>query len=40
MGYPLAFFLDNIFMAFCQAKWLSEYNLNKPKFCVRYAMTF
>ena len=36
MGSPLAPVLANIFMDFHESKWLSEYNLNKPKFCVRY----
>ena len=26
----------NIFMDFYESKWLNEYNLNKPKFCLRY----
>ena len=36
MGSPLAPVLANIFMGFHQSKWLNEYNLNKPKFCLRY----
>ena len=23
-------------MGFCESKWLNEYNLNKPKFYLRY----
>ena len=36
MGSPLAPVLANIFMGFHESKWLSEYNLNKPKFYLRY----
>ena len=36
MGSPLAPVLANIFMGFYKSKWLNEYNLNKPKFCLRY----
>ena len=36
MGSPLAPVLANIFMGFHESKWLNEYNLNKPKFCLRY----
>ena len=36
MGFPLAPGLANIFMVFHESKWLNEYNLNKPKFYVRY----
>ena len=36
MGFPLAPVLANIFMGFHESKWLSEYNLNKPKFYLRY----
>ena len=36
MGCPLAPVLANIFMGFHESKWLSEYNLNKPKFYWRY----
>ena len=36
MGSPLAPVLANIFMAFYECKWLNEYNLNKPKFYLRY----
>ena len=37
MGSPLAPVLANIFMGFHKCKWLNEYNLNKPKFYLRYA---
>ena len=36
MGSPLGPVLANIFMGFCESKWLNEYNLNKPKFYLRY----
>ena len=36
MGSPLAPVLANIFMVFYESKWLNEYNLNKPKFYLRY----
>ena len=36
MGSPLAPVLANIFMGFHESKWLIEYNLNKPKFYLRY----
>ena len=36
MGSPLAPVLANIFMGFHEFKWLNEYNLNKPKFYLRY----
>ena len=36
MGSALAPVFDNIFMGFHESKWLNEYNLNKPKFCLRY----
>ena len=36
MGSPLAPVLANIFMGFYEFKWLNEYNLNKPKFYLRY----
>ena len=36
MGSPLAPALANIFMGFHESKWLNEYNLNKPKFYLRY----
>ena len=36
MGSLLAPVLTNIFMGFYESKWLNEYNLNKPKFYLRY----
>ena len=36
MGSPLAQVFSNIFMVFYESKWLNEYNLNKPKFYLRY----
>ena len=36
MSSPLAPVLANIFMGFHKSKWLNEYNLNKPKFYLRY----
>ena len=36
MGSPLAPVLANIFMGFHESKWFNEYNLNKPKFYLRY----
>ena len=36
MGSPLAPALAKIFMGFNKSKWLNEYNLNKPKFYLRY----
>ena len=33
MGSPI---LANIFMGFYKSKWLNEYDLNKPKFYLRY----
>ena len=36
MGSPLAAALANIFMGFHKSTWLNEYNLNKPKFYLRY----
>ena len=36
MGSPLAPVLASIFMGFNKTKWLNEYNLNKPKFYLRY----
>ena len=35
-GSLLAPVLANIFMGFYKSKWLNEYNLNKPKFYLRY----
>ena len=37
MVSPLAPVLANIFMCFYESKWLNEYNLNKPKFYLRYS---
>ena len=36
MGSLLAPVLVNIFMNFYECKWLSEYNLNRYKFYLRY----
>ena len=36
MGSPLAPVLANIFMGFYESNWLNEYNLNKPRFYLRY----
>ena len=36
VGSPLALVLANILMGFYEPKWLNEYNLNKPKFYLRY----
>ena len=36
MGSPLAPVLANILMRFYEFKWLNEYNLNNPKFYLRY----
>ena len=36
MGSPLAPVFANIFMGFYESQWLNEYNLNKPKFYLRY----
>ena len=36
MGSPLAPVLANSFMGFYEFRWLNEYNLNKPKFYLRY----
>ena len=36
MGSPLATVLANIFMGSHESKWLNKYNLNKPKFYLRY----
>ena len=37
MDSPLAPVLVNIFMDFHESYWLNEYNLDKPKFYLRYA---
>ena len=36
MSSPLIPVLANIFMGFHKCKWLNKYNLNKPKFYLRY----
>ena len=36
MGSPSAPVLANIFMDFHESKQLNEYNLNKPKFHLKY----
>ena len=36
MDSPLAPVLADIFMGFYESKLLNEYNLNKPKFYLRY----
>ena len=36
MSSPLAHVLVNIFQGFHESKLLNEYNLNKPKFYLRY----
>ena len=36
MGSCLAPVLANIFIGFYESKWINEYNLNKPNFCLRY----
>ena len=36
MDSPLVPVLANIFMGFYESKWLNEYNLNKPKFYLKY----
>ena len=36
MASPLAPVLANNFKCFYESKWLNEYNLNKPKFYLRY----
>ena len=36
MGSPLAPVLAIIFKGFFESKWLNKYNLNKPKFQLRY----
>ena len=40
MGSPLAPAFANIFMGFYESKWFNEYNLNKPKFYLRYVDDF
>ena len=36
IGSPLLPALGNIFMDFHESKWINEYNLNKPRFYLRY----
>ena len=36
MDYPLTPILANISMVFYESKWLNKYNLNKPKFYLKY----
>ena len=36
MGSPLAPVPVNIFMGFLECEWYNKYNLNKPKFYLRY----
>ena len=36
MGSPLAPVLANIFIGFHESRWFNKYNLNKPKFYLRY----
>ena len=36
MRSPLATVLANIFVGFYESKWLNEYDLNRPKFYLRY----
>ena len=36
MRSPLAPVLANIFIGFHESNWFNEYNLNKPKFYLRY----
>ena len=36
MGSSLPLVVANIAMGFHKSKWPNEYNLNKPKFCLRY----
>ena len=36
MDSPLTPVLANMFTGFYETKWLNEYNLNKPNFCLRY----
>ena len=36
IGSPLALAFSGIFMVFHKSKWLNEFNLNKPKFYLRY----
>ena len=36
MGSPLAPVVANSFICFHESEWLNEYNLNEPKFHLRY----
>ena len=36
MGSPLAPVLANLFMGLHKSRWFNEYNLNKPKYYLRY----
>ena len=36
MSSPLDPVLATVFMGFYESKWSNEYNLNKPKFSLRY----
>ena len=36
LGSPLAAILANVFISFCETKWLNYYIVNKRKFCLRY----
>ena len=36
MGSPLGPVLANFFTGFYKSEWLNEYNLNKPKFYLKY----
>ena len=40
MDSTLAPVLTNIVMGFHECKWLNEYDLNKPKFYLRYVAEF
>ena len=36
MSSPLAPVLSNVLVGFYESNWLNKYNLNKPKFYLRY----
>ena len=36
MGCPFPSVRGNVFMSFYESKWLNKYDLNKPKFYLRY----
>ena len=36
MGSPLVPVFAKIFKVFFESRWFNEYNLNKPKFYLRY----